>query len=113
MRDMEIEKAGRVWVQNGKLPFIVSKLWVKKFLRQTLQLKYGKPRNKRRILPEKQMVLMQRFLDKLRYRVKETEFDFFTVPAEHTTARWGSFPPSWRHTRDQLPLPFDMSGGHT
>ena len=111
MHEMEVEEPGRVWVKNGRMPFTVSTPWVRKFMRQTMQFKYGKPRNKRRILPERQMVLMQRFLDKLRYRVNETEFDFFTVDDEHITERWGSFSPSWRHTRDQLPLPFDMSGG--
>ena len=75
------------------------------------KLKYGKPRNKRRILPERQMEIMDQYLAKLRYRVNETEFDFFTIPAEHTSTRWGSFSPAWRFTRDQVPLPFDMSGG--
>ena len=111
MHEMEIEEPGRVWVQNGKLPLSVSRSWVRHFMRHTLAMRYGKPRNKRRMLPERQKEVMGRYLDKLRYRVSETEFDFFTVPAEHTSTRWGSFSPSWRFTRDQVPLPFDMSGG--
>ena len=111
MQEMELEEPGRVWVAKGRLPFSVSGKWVRHFMRHVLHLKYGKPRNKRRILPAKQMDIMERFLAKLRFRLNETEFDKFTIPAEHTTARWGSFAPSWRHTRDQVPLPFDMSGG--
>ena len=63
MEDMETEHAGRVWVQAGKLPFEISTRWLRTFMRQTLGLRYGKPRNRRRMLPEKQkQVLLPYFL---------------------------------------------------
>ena len=63
MEDMETEQAGRVWVQAGKLPVEISRRWLRTFMRKTLGLKYGKPRNRRRMLPEKQkQVLLPYFL---------------------------------------------------
>ena len=79
MEEMETEQAGRVWVQAGKLPFEISRRWLRTFVRKllvmcvhlskkgvgvsegfhffmwkTLGLKYGEPRHRRKMLPDKQ-----------------------------------------------------------
>ena len=54
MEEMETEQAGRVWVQAGKLPFDIGRRWLRTFMRKMIGLKFGKPRNRREMLPGKQ-----------------------------------------------------------
>ena len=54
MKAMEEIKPGRCWVQNGKIPFSLSSRWIRRFMRRSLELTYGKPRNRRYLLPERQ-----------------------------------------------------------
>ena len=54
MAAMEESCPGRVWVNNGALPFRVSGRWIRRFMRRNCSLRYGKPRNRRYLMPERQ-----------------------------------------------------------
>ena len=54
MAAMEESCPGRVWVNNGALPFRVSGRWIRRFMRRNCSLSYGKPRNRRYLMPERQ-----------------------------------------------------------
>jgi hypothetical protein len=54
---------------------------------------------------------MDDYLAKLRYRVSEQHFKWFSISPGVVNERYGSFDPAWRFTRDQVPLPFDLTGG--
>ena len=54
---------------------------------------------------------MDEYLAKLRYRLSEQGFKWFSISPGVVDERYGSFTPAWRFTRDQIPLPFDLCGG--
>lgn len=55
--------------------------------------------------------VMDQYLAKLRYRISEQDFKHFSISPSVVDERYGSFAPEWRFTRDQVPLPFDLTGG--
>ena len=54
---------------------------------------------------------MDDYLAKLRYRLSEQDFKWFSISPGVVDERYGSFMPAWRLTCDQVPLPFDLTGG--
>ena len=54
---------------------------------------------------------MNDYLAKLRYRISEQEFKHFSIRPGVVDERYGSFAPEWTFTRDQVPLPFGLTGG--
>ena len=55
--------------------------------------------------------VMNAYLQKLRYRLSEQHFKWFSISPGVVDERYGSFTAAWRFTRDQVPLPFDLTGG--
>ena len=54
---------------------------------------------------------MDDYLAKLRYRLSEQHFKWFSISPSVVDEQYGSFTAAWRFTRDQVPLPFDLTGG--